>query len=188
MPVLVFILALVLAIAGGGGVVAGFDLLPTERGLLYVSCGIMALTASVIVTAIGALIVRIESQTVRLLAALRSREREPKVPPSEPWLPPFKPVFEPAKAPAQSVEPAPEPEAEDPINEDRAGHLPTLQEVEKTLAHPEPQPKVVGRYSSGGANYVIFSDGAIEFESDDGQYKFASLKDFRSFLAEQRRY
>ena len=60
MVVLVFILGLILAIAGGGGLFASVDLLPTEAGILYAACGTIALCSGVIVLAIGALLRRVD--------------------------------------------------------------------------------------------------------------------------------
>ncbi len=45
---------------------------------------------------------------------------------------------------------------------------------------------LVGRYSSGGANYSIFSDGSIEAETDQGSYRFASMSDFKAYIAAKR--
>ena len=50
-------------------------------------------------------------------------------------------------------------EAEEPVNENRSGHLPTLGEIEQALETPEAPPSLIGRYSSGGANYMIFAGG-----------------------------
>jgi len=62
-----------------------------------------------------------------------------------------------------------------------------MHDVEDTLGHPEPPPRLVGRYSAGGAHYKIFSDGTIEAETDEGQFKFASMADFKAYIAERRR-
>ena len=41
---------------------------------------------------------------------------------------------------------------------------------------------MIGRYTSSGAHYMIFSDGSIEAETDEGGFKFASMGDFKKFL------
>ncbi|RBP15505.1 hypothetical protein DFR50_10861 [Roseiarcus fermentans] len=88
-----------------------------------------------------------------------------------------------AGAETQAVEgPAPD---DEPVNENRAGHLPTLDEIERAIETPEPPPTLIGRYSSGGANYMIFSDGTIEAETDEGAYKFATMGDFKQFLLDR---
>jgi len=82
--------------------------------------------------------------------------------------------------------------AEHPRNENRAGHLPTLGHAPEPELEPESQeardepPAMVGRYSSGGANYMIFSDGSIEAETTEGTFKFPSMGDFKRFIAERK--
>jgi len=76
-------------------------------------------------------------------------------------------------------------EDEAPINENRAGHLPTLEEIEQAIETPEAPPTLIGRYSAGGATYMIFSDGSIEAETDEGAFKFASMGDFKQFLKDR---
>jgi hypothetical protein len=49
-------------------------------------------------------------------------------------------------------------------------------------AAPAGPPTLIGRYASAGANYMIFSDGSIEAETEDGTFKFASMGDFKQFL------
>ena len=83
--------------------------------------------------------------------------------------------------PALEAEGEPE-ETEGPVNENRAGHLPTLDEIERAIETPEAPPTLIGRYASGGAKYMIFSDGSIEAETEEGAFKFASMGDFKQFL------
>ena len=47
---------------------------------------------------------------------------------------------------------------------------------------PASPPTRIGRYSSAGANYTIFSDGSIEAETEEGSFTFASMGDFKQFL------
>ena len=47
------------------------------------------------------------------------------------------------------------------------------------------EPTVVGRYNAGGAAYTMYSDGAIEAETETGNYRFSSMKELREFI-EQR--
>ena len=77
-------------------------------------------------------------------------------------------------------------DGEDPINENRAGHLPTFHTTEHAIETPERPPTLIGRYSAGGANYMIFEDGSIEAETADGAFKFASMGDFKRYLADRR--
>ena len=204
MVVLVFVLGLILAIAGAGALFASVDLLPTEAGLLYAACGTLALCSGIIVLSIGALIRRVDqlAEDLAARAAEPAYSHAPVAPdpasalhgepeahaehefPAEP-APPFE--HEP-HVEARALEPEPAPataplDEEEPLNENRSGHLPTLSEVEHAIAEPEGPPTLVGRYSAGGANYMIFSDGTIEAETEQGAFKFASMGDFKAYLA-----
>jgi hypothetical protein len=192
MAIFTFVLGVVLAAAGVGGLVASFDLLPTELGLLYAFSGVLAICVGAVTLAIGALIHRLGA-----LGAMIERAQ-----PRESWqipgAPPItegvaSPAFEPA-APAYGEAPPVEAvahealpeEEEEAVNANRAGHLPTMSGIEHALAEPEATPTLVGRYSSGGANYMIFSDGSIEAETESGAFKFASMSEFKAYLAGQR--
>ncbi len=89
------------------------------------------------------------------------------------------------EAPAGSEAPEPLDEFEEPLNENRAGRLPTFGAIERAIETPEAPPTLIGRYTSGGANYMIFSDGSIEAETDEGAFKFASMGDFKKFLLDR---
>jgi hypothetical protein len=204
MVVLVFVLGLILAVAGGAGLFASVDLLPTEAGILYAACGTLALCSGVIVLSIGALLRRVDQLAEEFAPravepAFATGAAAPYVAPqlheapeahSEPHLP-AEPAFSvEAQTPLEAALPDPEPapatapaDEEDPLNENRAGHLPTMAEVEHAIAEPEAPPTLVGRYSAGGANYMIFSDGTIEAETEQGAFKFASMGDFKAYLA-----
>jgi hypothetical protein len=186
MAILVFILSVVLLVAGAASGYASLDLLPTSDGVLYALGAAVAVSASIVTFALGALIRRIDS-----LARLMRQSVSPAIvniapesetaPAEEAFTAP--PVIE-AEAP-ESVGEAPAPEDESPININRAGHLPTLGETESALETPEATPSLVGRYSSGGANYLIFNDGSIEAELSDGTFKFASMSEFKRYLVER---
>ena len=51
---------------------------------------------------------------------------------------------------------------------------------------PEAPPSLIGRYSSGGANYMIFADGSIEAETQEGTFRFASMGDFKQYLSDRK--
>lgn len=176
MIVFVFCMGVALVFAGAGYGVAGLSLIPTEIGVLYATVGAILLAAGCVVAAIGVLALKVD----RLAAGTAGTRALEAAPPSPPE--PALPVVE------REPEAAPSEEAEDdaPINENRTGHLPSLHAVEEALSHPEPQPKIVGRYSAGGASYKIFADGAIEAETDEGQFKFASMAEFKAYIAERR--
>ena len=183
MAIFVFTLSLILAIAGFGGLFASVDLMPTEIGLLYAGCGVILISASFIVAAIGALIVRLGAlaSAVEDEVAAEDSTNDPR------------PILAAEDEQAQSMD-APEPSSgparteteDDSLNENRTGHLPTLHEMEEAIARPEAAPTLVGRYSAGGASYMIFSDGTIEAETSQGAYRFASMGDFKAFLSKNK--
>ena len=184
MAIFIFLLALILALAGGGALVASIDLMPTDVGMLYAGCGVIALSAACIVVALGALIVRIDRIGARVNSALLAEEAHTAHIDAHPVAAP-PPAPSPENPPPAS-EKKPDNEEEEPVNENRAGHLPTLEEIEQTIAHPEPPARLIGRYSAGGANYAIYADGSVEAEMAEGQYNFASMNDFRAFLENRR--
>ncbi len=195
MTIFTFVLGLVFVAAGAGGLIASFDLLPTELGLLYAACGTMALCAGGVTLAIGALIRRLDV-FAKAMQFSQSRDSWQSLPAAtEETVAP--PESEPLRG-EETTEPAPaderaaiedEPNAlvdDDSVNENRSGHLPTITAIEHALGEPEPSPTLVGRYSAGGANYMIFSDGSIEAETENGAFKFASMSDFKAYLAGAR--
>jgi hypothetical protein len=210
MAVLVFILSLVLLAAGAASGYMSLDLVPTAPGLLYAFAGVVGVVGAIVVFALGVLIVRVGRLTraLREQAAAAAIAAAPPAPVEEPAALP--PHFEDAEPEAPEVETEPaqelEPEAEleataeepsteaqgetegaadEPVNENRAGRLPTLDEIERAIETPEAPPTLIGRYTSGGANYMIFSDGTIEAETDEGAFKFASMGDFKKFLLDR---
>ena len=44
------------------------------------------------------------------------------------------------------------------------------------------QPVVVGRYNAGAASYVMYSNGMIEVETEQGTHQFASMQDLKAFI------
>jgi hypothetical protein len=197
MAILIFALSLVLFVAGLAGGYLSLDLLPTAMGVLYALAGAVAVALAVVALALGVLIRRIDVLTKLVRQAPAPFVEEPVLgvaaEPVEAAL--VEPgLVEPAELNAEpepaETEPVPEPDAladdaEDPINENRAGHLPTLHDIERAIETPKAPPSLVGRYSAGGANYMIFSDGSIEAETTEGAFKFASMGDFKRFLADR---
>jgi hypothetical protein len=170
----VFLLGLILSLAGAAALIASVDLLTIQIGMIYAIAGAVAVGAGSIILAIGALIRRVD--------ALGRRTHGP-----EPvFVEGGAPLVDPP-APEAYEEPAPLVEAADePINENRTGHLPSLAGIEHALHEPEAAPTLVGRYTSGGAHYMIFSDGSIEAETDQGAFKFPSMSAFKAHLANKR--
>jgi hypothetical protein len=192
MAIFVFALSLALLLAGLASGYMSLDLVPTSLGVLYALSGAVAVALAVVAFALGVLIRRID--------ALAKLVRQPPAPlgdassaapgavePAHTGAEPLPAeVFEePLTAETEAVaEPAED--GEDPINENRAGHLPTFHTTEHVIETPERPPTLIGRYSAGGANYMIFEDGSIEAETADGAFKFASMGDFKRYLADRR--
>lgn len=72
-----------------------------------------------------------------------------------------------------SLIPSPRPPVAPEVN---AGPVSTILEV----------PTVVGRYESGGASYVLFSDGTIEVETEIGTHRFASMEELKTYIDQQQ--
>jgi hypothetical protein len=51
---------------------------------------------------------------------------------------------------------------------------------------PQAPPTVVGRYSSGGSDYTLYSDGSIDAESPEGHQHFASMVELRAHIEAQK--
>ena len=186
MAALIFALSLILLVAGAASGYASLDLLPTSDGVLYALAGAVAVCAAVVTFAIGVLIRRID-RLAKLMRQSVSPAPGDIAPASE-----TAQAEEVLAAPAtdaestESLAEAVDTEDESPININRAGHLPSLEASETSLETPEAPPSLVGRYSSGGANYKIFADGSIEAELPEGTFKFASMSDFKRHLAEAK--
>ena len=186
--------------------------MPTEMGLLYFGCGVMAVCTATVLFAMGVLVGRIDAfeRDQQSVNAYVARDDEPRpldaaepspaeelraAETSEAAPAPVEPEAQvgaeaPAEAPEAKDGTAPEEgsaaETEEAVNENRAGHFPSLHEVEAAIARPEAPPSIVGRYSAGGAHYRIYSDGSIEAETEDGEFKFASMGEFKAFIAARR--
>lgn len=123
----------------------------------------------------------------------------PRPPASEPELPmpglaspvaPPPPHETPIKAPA--IEPAMPAEADAadalfvPGHPEMVAREPTPEPALRSSldAAPEVKPErvVVGRYSSGGNTYMMYDDGAIEADTPNGRFTFASLDELKAFV------
>ena len=175
MAFVVFALSVVLMIAGLASGFMSLDLLPTGVGLLYALGGAVAVSMALMALAVAALIRRVDALT----ALVQPQPANVVDAPVE-----TAPAHQAHQA--QPIEIAPVEDELPPVNENRAGRLPTLGEIEHAIETPEPPPGLIGRYSSGGANYMIFDDGSIEAETGEGTFKFASMGDFKRYLADRK--
>jgi len=182
MAILIFVLSLILLIAGLASGYQSLNLLPTGLGVLYALAGAVAACAAVLTFAVGVLIRRIDA-----LTKLMRQSHAPTM-----FEAPGSAVQAEAYAPAPGIDTGapddasqPADKEESPININRTGHLPSLETTEET---PEPKapPSLIGSYSSAGANYRIYADGSIEAETSEGTFKFASMADFKRHLLQTK--
>jgi len=212
MTIVTFVLGLVLIAAGAGGLVASFDLLPTELGLLYACCGAILVSGGVVTVAIGVAVLRLEAltQMVHFVSAVEDLPEEAEIAAAAALHEQDHAAHEPDAAPAEIEVAAEEGEApaveappvdvhadaeelaepalmtETTVEEGAAAGAPSVADLEQALAAAASPPTLVGHYSAGGANYKIFSDGSIEAETEGGAYRFASMDEFKSYLARER--
>ena len=78
-------------------------------------------------------------------------------------------------------EPEPEPEASADL-EEQPQELVSEPEPEQQAA---PAPTIVGRYSSGGSDFTLYSDGSIDAQTDQGLFHFASMAELRAHIEAQ---
>lgn len=88
------------------------------------------------------------------------------------------PADEPAFEAAQDAEPV---DAAAPHPDMPATPDPVPDAVAEATADPL-QPVVVGRYNAGAAAYVMYSNGMIEVETEQGTHQFASMQDLKAFI------
>jgi hypothetical protein len=194
MAIVIFVLSFILLVAGAASGYTSLDLMPTGVGVLYALIGAVAVCASVLTFALAVAIRRIDAlaRLVRRQALSATGDVAPEsgIEPTVEFFPtPAAVEPEPSESLGELGEAAAEGEAaedESPININRAGHLPSLETVENALETAETPPSLIGRYSSGGTNYMIFADGSIEAETSEGTFKFASMGDFKRHLVERR--
>ena len=207
MTIVTFILGIILVAAGAGGLAASFNLLPTELGLLYAACGATLVSGGVVTFAIGVAVLRLEALTdaVNFAAsgdgaattdeAAQSAHAEEHVA--------LQPAAVTAEAEAvESADAAPPPIPAAALVAPAGGDVPDEPAIEESveaevggsggaelelaLAETAAPPTLVGRYSAGGADYKIFSDGSIEAETAGGAFRFSSMAEFKSYLASER--
>ena len=77
-----------------------------------------------------------------------------------------------AKAQEAAPEPHPTPDSE-------------LQPEPEPEQPTEPAPTIIGRYSSGGSDFTLYSDGSIDAQTDEGIFHFASMADLRAHIEAQ---
>ena len=189
MAFLVFALSLFLLGVGVAGGYMSLDLLPTGIGVLYAIGGAVAVCMAVVTFALGVMIRRIDAlaELVRRQAGGPHGVANPRRSNSHSRLPPPASSLR-RRKPNRRIRGggSAEDSAAASVNENGSGHLPTLGEIEHAIVMPEAPPSLIGRYSSGGANYMIFADGSIEAETQEGTFRFASMGDFKQYLSDRK--
>ena len=133
---------------------------------------------------------REEGQKSPALEWLRSRPPtslliDPAAPAEEPQAPAEEPVSEPAPATGDgAAHDAHEASAHEASAEAPSGEHQGAQE--EAQAEPAPaEPSVIGRYSSGGNEYTLYSDGAIDAQTEQGLFRFESMQELRAYIEAQ---
>jgi len=190
---LVFFLGLLLTGGGGYGLYASLDLLGTDTGSLYGTCGAIGVAGGVVTLAIGALIRRVDALRPPLVALSHAAALGASAAPGE-AIAYTSPLGEAVTLGQARRAPdsddatskfAPTQGAEAPAAEPPGAPIEASAATE-AAATPAGPSTLVGRYSAGGASYKIFSDGSIEADTDQGAFRFASMTDFKAFIAAKR--
>jgi hypothetical protein len=179
---LLLLVGLALMVVAGAGLLASIDLLTTEIGAIYATCSAIAAAAGLIVLALAGVTHRIDA----LRAVLLRAEESPRRALAEADLAPPIPSPIPLESAEESAEPPPIPTPDSDLGAE-AEAAPPLAAEAAPIEPPSAAPTtLVGRYSSGGDNYSIFSDGSIEAETDQGAFRFASMSEFKAYIASKR--
>ncbi|WP_159727012.1 hypothetical protein [Methylosinus sp. Ce-a6] len=145
-----------LVLWGPAAMFEGWDKIQIERGWSLFIAGAVAASGGVVTLAIAAALSRLDHALMTFA---------PRVAAPAPA----------AEAPVQSPPPAPVAPPTIPAPPGIEAFAPKPRFVE------EPEPVVeVDRYESGGALYVMFSDGSVEFRGDGQVRRFGSLSELRA--------
>jgi hypothetical protein len=175
MKLLLILLGVALIAAAGVGFYDSLDLLTTQIGLVYAVSAAVAGAAGLVILCLAMVVHRLDGLHAAILRPGDKARRE-----------------SPANlAPQITIEVEKrEPTIEAPAKEEESVAPPLAAEaapMEQNEAPTAPaETTLVGRYSAGGANYSIFSDGSIEAETDQGAFHFASMSEFKAYVAAKR--
>jgi len=179
----VIFLGILLVVAGGYGLWAGWDLIQLERGWSQFIAGSVALSGGVMTIALGRILAVLTSlKTLPLTSGDRERVSEA--------IQPLPPSSAGSKIEASGARTAPQ-----TISPDRQDM--SLVSA-KSVPPPEPMerpqtPSVQGegeevdRYSAGDTTYIMFSDGSVEVRKATGSQRFPSLAALRAATGSKRR-
>jgi hypothetical protein len=210
MAIVLILVALAMIAGGAAAIVQGVPIMVLERGWTLVIAGAVVAGSGAILAGIGfslSALRRIEGELGRLRERVGRLDAAVPVPPPPSGLtasregpagptPPFPGLgAEPRPVPSarrttvvSAAEPdraAPDPAATGRLGQPAAARAPNGAEPPSAgPAKTAPQtPTVVGTYTSGGNSYAMFSDGSIEAETPNGQFRFQSLDELKAFIA-----
>lgn len=63
---------------------------------------------------------------------------------------------------------------------------PPAKEYPRLAASRDDEPVEIGRYQADGTTYVMYSDGSIEAQSDQGVYRFGSMAELKAFFEQHQ--
>jgi hypothetical protein len=125
------------------------------------------------------------AQTLAKTFAKTSFTASPETPPAE--KPSYAASLDDPETSAETTQPtvqAGEPLAAEPLAAEPLAVEPLAVEP-LAVASPVVEPAEVGRYEADGTIYVMFSDGSIEAQSEQGIYRFSSMAELKAFFEEQ---
>jgi hypothetical protein len=210
MAIVLILVALAMIAGGGAAIVQGVPIMVLERGWTLVIAGAVIAGSGAVLAGIGfslSALRRIEGELGRLRERVGRLDAAVPLPPPPPGLTASRegPVGPTPPFQAMKAEPRPVPSARrttivsaagpDRATPDSAANgrpgpasaAPAPNGAEHQPAGPAgaaPQtPTVVGTYTSGGNSYAMFSDGSIEAETPNGQFRFQSLDELKAFIA-----
>ncbi len=214
MGLLLFCLAIAMIVGGSAAVYSGSLIISIERGWSMMIAGSVCASAGAIVLGLAVLagrlrrisrqtealdetMSRIEMTTWGPPPPLPSEEIEQlRPPPIEP-----EPVAQAACRPdldVSHVASEPEPDIVPPnatVAETLSSATSVAEPGEPALPRepvlaPDPvagEPTVVGSYSAGENAYLMYSDGSIQADTPEGRYRFGSLDELKTYVAEGER-
>ncbi|PSC04546.1 hypothetical protein SLNSH_13705 [Alsobacter soli] len=208
MIVLLYCVAVLLILAGGAASLYGSDNIRAESGAAWLQTGGAVFAIGFLVLAMAAALRELR-QIRRALTEIGEEPESapapaPRPAPPVPAAPPAAPSsFEIPPAAAalgeaadesageQEREKAPEakpvkaPTPEPKVAEEAgpaAEEEPAPAAAQAPAPKPEEPPTVVATYTSGGVNYFMYSNGAIEAEMEKGRIRFGSMAELRHYV------
>lgn len=214
MGVLLFCLAIAMIVGGSASVYSGWLIVANERGWSMVIGGSVCASAGAIVLGLSVLAGRLRriSHQTEVLGETMSRIEMATWGPPPPLIADDveevrtvagepEPIEQAAYRPDLDIDPvalSPEPDVVPPS-------LPVVEALPSVISASElagsnrpadptlvagsapAEPTVVGSYSAGENAYLMYSDGSIQADTPEGRFRFDSLDDLKTYVAEGER-